>query len=241
MYHPAATSLPTALQDINVAAEEVDEADDSDAELDDLTAAAAAAGDTDTGAPSQAAVPAASAVAAAAAGRLSGPVVQLLISSCWMTWKEASLLIGTLAYRLPLPRNYGYSSSTGEAVSQPDAAPSTSGQRCRSQQQLLECQQLECLGALQLSMLLCMKHNGAVEKSQAGFIALVERLLESPEPCLNLLPRAWLARCLNRVQEPGQCRDDIVRRSAGVCVCEREGVVVGVCVMLVVVVGGGLN
>lgn len=151
-------------------------------------------------------MPAAAAAAAAAGGRLSGPAVQLLISSCWTTWKETSLLIGTLAHRLPLPKS--------AAAGGGDTGGDTAGSNGK-QQQVMECQQLEQLGSLQLSMLLSMKHNGAVEKGQAGFIALVERLLESPEPCLNQLPRVWLGRCLSRVLQPAQCRDDIVRRSAG--------------------------
>jgi len=212
-----------------MAANGVDEADedaDSDTDAEDIAAAAtAAAGSGGDGAGAQGiAVPAAAVVAAATAGRLPRPTVQLLISTCWLTWKEASLLIGTLASRLPLPRSTDNSSSTrgngggGAAVSAGRAvnAAADVAASCQ-QQQLLSCEQLEQLGGLQLSMLLSMKHNGAVEKSQAGFIALVERLLESPEPCLNQLPRFWLGRCLSRVEEQGQCRDDIVRRSAGAC------------------------
>lgn len=218
------------LQDVNMAANGVDEADDdadSDTDAEDIAAAATAAAGSggDVGDVQNSAVPAAAVVAAATAGRLPRPTVQLLISSCWMTWKEASLLIGTLASRLPLPRSTDNSSSTkgnGDAAAAAAADPvecafNAAGDVAAScqQQQLLSCEELEQLGGLQLSMLLSMKHNGAVEKSQAGFIALVERLLESPEPCLNQLPRFWLGRCLSRVEEDGQCRDDIVRRSAG--------------------------
>eukprot|EP00775_Hariotina_reticulata_P011695 gene11694-11839_t len=71
------------------------------------------------------------------------------------------------------------------------------------------------MGDLLLSLLLTMKHNGAVEKSQAGFLGLAARLLQSQDPGLNGLPSVWLQRCLARVDERGQCRDDIVRRSAG--------------------------
>jgi hypothetical protein len=227
------------LQDINVAANEVEEAEDegySDTELDDAVPADSAMPAESAAAAVAAAGAAESATAAAAEGvtaRLSGPAVQLLISSCWTTWKEASLLIGALAGRLPLPKpthttNTNPSSSgtvgkqgagvPGTVPEQQDRTAAAAGggtQQQQQQQQVIECEQLDQLGSLQLSMLLSMKHNGAVEKSQAGFITLVGRLLESPEPCLNLLPRVWLGRCLSRVQQPGQCRDDIVRRSAG--------------------------
>jgi hypothetical protein len=172
--------MPCAKQDVNIAANEVEEPDDDAADVEDEDAEAAVEG------------------AASSSGGLSGPAVQLLISTCWTSWKEASLLIGTLARRLPLPTATS-SSSKGAAG------------RC----QLLTVAQLEQLGSLQLCQLLDMKHNGAVEKSQAGFIALAARLLESPEPSLNQLPRAWLERALGRVTAQGQSRDDITRRSAG--------------------------
>lgn len=203
-----------------MAANEVEEADDdafSDTELDaEPGACAAATGAVGAAAPSDA--------TGATVGGLSGPAVQLLISACWTSYKEASLLIGTLAVRLPLPKSTAVGSlrpdaqgSSLQAGSEANGVPGS--QQRQQQQQLIECQQLEQLGSLQLSMLLSMKHNGAVEKSQAGFIALLERLLESPEVCLNQLPRRWLGQCLDRVQQQGQSRDDIVRRSAGKAVC----------------------
>lgn len=206
------------LQDVNVAANEVEEADDdafSDTELDGEPGACAATTGAVGAAPSDA--------TGATVGELSGPAVQLLISACWTSYKEASLLIGTLAARLPLPKSTavgslkpGTQDSSLQAGSEANGVP---GSQQRQQQQLIECQQLEQLGSLQLSMLLSMKHNGAVEKSLAGFIALLERLLESPEAGLNQLPRHWLGQCLDRVQQQGQSRDDIVRRSAGRAVC----------------------
>lgn len=229
-------------QTLNVAANEVEEAEDdafSDTDLDEAplsTAAAtagaaappAAAGSSDR-TEGTTAVPAGAAADAAVAGELSGPAIQLLISTCWTSWKETSLLIGALAGRLPLPKSSAVVSH--HLISPPTdvTAVAAGGVGGRvpagswQQQQLVEACQLEQLGSLQLSMLLSMKHNGAVEKSQAGFISLVERLLQSTEPCLNQLPRAWLDRCLARVQAPGQSRDDIVRRSAGRCMTEGLG------------------
>jgi hypothetical protein len=208
-------------QDVNVAANEVEEAEDdtfSDTELDEpFTAAtasvAAAAATAAHGAGVGSSL--AGAAAAAAAGGLSGPAVQLLVSSCWTSWKEASLLIGTLAEMLPLPNSTNAGGRTDTTSGSSSSCKQNGLQIQQQQQQLIECAELEQLGSLQLGMLLSMKHNGAVEKSQAGFITLLGRLLESPEGRLNQLPRAWLARCLDRVQEQGQCRDDIVRRSAG--------------------------
>jgi hypothetical protein len=141
---------------------------------------------------------------------LSGPAIQLLITACWTSVKEVSLLIGTLARRLPLPGASSSSSAASDSTQEQQQPGSSS-----SSSDMLQPQQLAQLGDLLLSLLLSMKHNGAVEKSQPGLLWLSEQLLQSPRSDLNSLPAAWLARCLARVQQPGQCRDDIVRRSAG--------------------------
>lgn len=194
-----------ALQDVNVAAEEVEEDDEpgSDGDLaddelaDEQTGGSAAAGG-----------------GSGAAAGLSGPAVQLLISGCWTSWKETALLIGTLARRLPLPTS-GDDSSGGSSSSA--NKPGEQQQGGGRQPEILQVQQLARMGGLMLELLQSMKHNGAVEKSVPGFMALAERLLQSAEPALNGLPAAWLQACLARVSQPGQCRDDIVRRSAGAC------------------------
>ncbi len=43
----------------------------------------------------------------------------------------------------------------------------------------------------------------------------LHRLLREPASALNGLPGQWLAALLERMRAPGQGRDDIVRRSAG--------------------------
>jgi hypothetical protein len=188
------------LQDLNLAADEVEEDGEvgSDADLDNLEVEVhcepAAAGQE---------VHTSGAV-------LSGPAIQLLITACWTSVKEVSLLIGTLARRLPLP---GAGSSSSSAAA--DSSSQEQQLESSNSSDMLQPQQLAQLGELLLSLLLSMKHNGAVEKSQPGVLWLAEQLLQSPRSDLNSLPAGWLARCLARVQQPGQCRDDIVRRSAG--------------------------
>jgi hypothetical protein len=44
-----------------------------------------------------------------------------------------------------------------------------------SQEHMLEPQQLADMGSCFLRILTTMKHNGAIDKTQAGFIALVQR------------------------------------------------------------------
>ncbi|KAF6263138.1 putative death-receptor fusion protein-domain-containing protein [Scenedesmus sp. NREL 46B-D3] len=184
-------------QDLNLAADEVEEDGEagSDADLDDLEELQCEAANAGYEVQSNGAV-------------LSGPAIQLLITACWTSIKEVSLLIGTLARRLPLP---GASSSSHAANGRAPQHLSDAS----SNSDILQPQQLAHLGDLLLSLLLSMKHNGAVEKSQPGFLWLAEQLLQSPRADLNGLPASWLARCLARVQQPGQCRDDVVRRSAG--------------------------
>jgi len=187
------------------------------------------------------------AAAAAAAAGLSGPAVQLLVSACWTSVKEASLLIGTLAAshaaawwqqqqhsereqqqqqrpQVPLQEHLqqltlGSAQDRIATIDSMSAGPTAAAAAAAAAAapDLLQASQLSEMGDLLLSLLLTMKHNGAVEKSQPGFLGLAERLLQSPEPCLNGLPGVWLSRCLARVGAAGQCRDDIVRRSAGEC------------------------
>lgn len=43
----------------------------------------------------------------------------------------------------------------------------------------------------------------------------MRRVLKHADASLNTLPSQWLQQLLARVSEPGQSRDDIIRRSAG--------------------------
>jgi hypothetical protein len=186
---------------LNLAADEVEEDGDAgiDADLDDLEELHCEADGAGQEVHTNGAV-------------LSGPAIQLLITACWTSVKEVSLLIGTLARRLPLP-GASSSNATTDGTQQQQQQQAFAGSSSSSD--MLQPQQLAQLGDLLLSLLLSMKHNGAVEKSQPGFLWLAEQLLQSPRGDLNSLPSDWLARCLARVQQLGQCRDDIVRRSAG--------------------------
>lgn len=53
---------------------------------------------------------------------------------------------------------------------------------------MLNAEQLEAMGAHFLQVLLAMKHNGAIDKTRTGFIALCDRLLRSPDPRLSNAP-----------------------------------------------------
>ena len=87
--------------------------------------------------------------------------VQVVVTSCWLTVKEASLLLGSLVRDAPVAK-VGASS-----------------------QSLFEAQQLTEVGKQLMHYMGVVKHNGAVEKAQAGFIALCERSSQLPG-----LPRA---------------------------------------------------
>lgn len=55
----------------------------------------------------------------------------------------------------------------------------------QSTSDLLNAEQLEAMGAHFLQVLLAMKHNGAIDKTRTGFIALCDRLLRSPDSRLS--------------------------------------------------------
>ncbi len=73
------------------------------------------------------------------------------MTGCWLTLKEVALLLGCLAREAPLSRDEAPESSFFDAVQLGGM-----GERL-----------IHCMGVI--------KHNGAVEKAQAGFIALSER------------------------------------------------------------------
>lgn len=60
-----------------------------------------------------------------------------------------------------------------------------------------------------------LKHNGAIEKTAAGFEALCERLLYCSNPSNRALPGLWMEALLHRVKEEDRSKSNTVRRSAG--------------------------
>ena len=91
---------------------------------------------------------------------------QMVVTGCWLTVKEASLLLGSLASEAPIAK-----AGSG-------AAP------------LLAPTQLAEVGRELMRFMGVIKHSGAVEKAQAGFIALCDR----QAPHMIRLP--WPAECL---------------------------------------------
>ena len=76
---------------------------------------------------------------------------QVIVTGCWLTLKEVALLLGCLAREAPLSR---------------DEAPELS---------FFDPVLLAGMGDRLMHFMGVIKHNGAVEKAQAGFIALSER------------------------------------------------------------------
>lgn len=75
----------------------------------------------------------------------------MVVTGCWLTVKEASLLLGSLAREAPIAKAGAASVS------------------------LFEAQQLAEVGRQLMHFMSVIKHNGAVEKAQSGFIALCDR------------------------------------------------------------------
>ena len=71
------------------------------------------------------------------------------------------------------------------------------------------------MGVYFMESLVKLKHTGAVEKTAESFQAVCERLLQCHLVEYRRLPGKWLELFLDRVKEPDQCRDDIIRRSGG--------------------------
>ena len=134
-------------------------------------------------------------------GESLAPRAQMVVTACWLTMKEVSLLTGDLAAVVPLP-------GAGGAR---DAVGSEDGEAG-----LLDPSQLEAAGAHLMRVLLQMKHNGAIEKTRVGLTCLGERLLRSSNAALSRLPGAWLNELFGRLAVEGQGVKDLIRRSAGI-------------------------
>ena len=153
--------------------------DDDDAHADDVDVDDDADGDNDGG---------------------FAPKAQMVVTACWLTMKEVSLLTGELARVVPIP---GGANSRALGGEEKDAG-------------LLDPSQLKAAGEHLLRTLLVMKHNGAIEKTRVGLTSLGERLLRSSRRDLSGLPATWLDDLFRRLEREGQSIKDLIRRSAGI-------------------------
>ncbi|WOL00525.1 thyroid adenoma-associated protein [Canna indica] len=137
------------------------------------------------------------------------PAEQVVMVGCWLAMKEVSLLLGTIIRKIPLPScTVSYSSEQGHAFEGSDDNEMTDG--------VLDLVQLETIGNHFLQVLLKMKHNGAIDKTRAGFTALCNRLLCSNDSRLNKMTESWMEQLMERTTTKGQTVDDLLRRSAGI-------------------------
>ncbi|XP_076941377.1 uncharacterized protein LOC143610913 [Bidens hawaiensis] len=137
-----------------------------------------------------------------------GPSAQVVMVGCWLAMKEVSLLLGTIIRKVPLPKSdilteCGLSSDSNGDVSMTDNV-------------VLDFKQLETIGTHFLEVLMKMKHNGAIDKTRAGFSALCNRLLCSDNPRLGKLTESWMEQLMERTVAKDQTVDDLLRRSAGI-------------------------
>ncbi|KAL2523103.1 hypothetical protein Fot_27026 [Forsythia ovata] len=137
-----------------------------------------------------------------------GPSEQIVMVGCWLAMKEVSLLLGTIIRKIPLPTSS--SDESGIAVGNDADVPTMASDA------ILDIKQLETIGNHFLEVLLKMKHNGAIDKTRAGFTALCNRLLCSNDPRLCKLTETWMEQLMERTVAKGQTVDDLLRRSAGI-------------------------
>ncbi|CAH8388771.1 unnamed protein product [Eruca vesicaria subsp. sativa] len=136
---------------------------------------------------------------------------QVVMVGCWLAMKEVSLLLGTIIRKIPLPTSSLAPLENGDLAS---VVPDDSV--VGNSESLLDLKQLEKIGDHFLEVLLKMKHNGAIDKTRAGFSALCHRLLCSNDPRLCRLTESWMEQLMERTVAKGQTVDDLLRRSAGI-------------------------
>ena len=89
-----------------------------------------------------------------------------------------SLLLGTIIRKIPLPSNSPSEKlNAGDHLADASDVPSMTTSNV-----MLDLKQLETIGNHFLEVILKMKHNGAIDKTRAGFTALCNRLLCSNDP-----------------------------------------------------------
>ncbi|XP_031745775.1 thyroid adenoma-associated protein homolog isoform X3 [Cucumis sativus] len=99
---------------------------------------------------------------------------QTVMVGCWLAMKEVSLLLGTITRKVPLPA----ASDSFESDPNDSIMP--------RQEEVLDVKQLKVIGDHFLEVLLKMKHNGAIDKTRAGFTALCNRLLCSDDQRISV-------------------------------------------------------
>lgn len=137
---------------------------------------------------------------------------QVVMVGCWLAMKEVSLLLGTIIRKVPLSSE----SSPDISESGHPSFDAASVPMMRESDGMLDLKQLEKIGSHFLEVLLKMKHNGAIDKTRAGFTALCNRLLCSNDPKLCQLTETWMDQLMRRTVAKGQTVDDLLRRSAGI-------------------------
>ncbi|PIA57440.1 hypothetical protein AQUCO_00600279v1 [Aquilegia coerulea] len=137
---------------------------------------------------------------------------QVVMVGCWLAMKEVSLLLGTITRKIPLP-----TCSTADSTRNGYYLSDSSGSCPMTVSDvILDLKQLESIGNHFLEVLLKMKHNGAIDKTRAGFTALCNRLLCSNDPSLCKMTESWMEQLMQRTVAKGQTVDDLLRRSAGI-------------------------
>lgn len=86
---------------------------------------------------------------------------------------QISLLLGTIIRKIPLPIATSSIGEETESMAMDQLMPMSDA--------VLDVNQLEVIGNHFLEVLLKMKHNGAIDKTRAGFTALCNRLLCSDD------------------------------------------------------------
>ncbi|XP_048494303.1 uncharacterized protein LOC104906201 isoform X2 [Beta vulgaris subsp. vulgaris] len=136
------------------------------------------------------------------------PTEQIVMVGCWLAMKEISLLLGTIIRKIPLPIATSSIGEETESMAMDQLMPMSDA--------VLDVNQLEVIGNHFLEVLLKMKHNGAIDKTRAGFTALCNRLLCSDDSRLCQLTESWMEQLMERTVAKGQTVDDLLRRSAGI-------------------------
>lgn len=121
------------------------------------------------------------------------PKEQMLVVGSWLSCKEMSAVVGTMATRIPFPRA---EAKDGGVLAEP-----------------ISSSQVKQMGELLLKVLLTTRHNGAIERTFLALQLVCKRSIRSPISSIATLCSGWLENLLSQVIVNDAYA---LRRSAGI-------------------------
>jgi hypothetical protein len=161
---------------------------------------------------------------------LIGPKTQIIMCACWKTMKQVTDTVATLVNELPLcdrlqrACRVGRGNDTGDDCSKEGGKKKSSNKSTpkpvstttnSNYKGIITFQDLKSLGSFLVSLLCQMKQNGANDRAAIALSEVCTGCFVNGNTEINTLPKEFYNILLQHMCRPGQGRNDIARKSAG--------------------------